>query len=86
MAYPKIRSAAAAVCAVAVLTLSSQVPAQNVPTANTALSHAKNTGAQSLLKAPPAPPAAKTCPTGYQGTPPNCVKKPQWDVTKNKPS
>jgi hypothetical protein len=42
--------------------------------------------AQSVLKATPTPPAARTCPTGYQGTPPNCVKKPQWDVKQNKPS
>jgi hypothetical protein len=86
MAYPKIRSAAAAVCTLAVLALSSQVPAQNVPTGKTATSHVKITGAQSVLKTAPTPPPAKSCPTGYQGTPPNCVQKPQWDVTKNKPS
>jgi hypothetical protein len=85
MAYPKIRSAAAAVCAVTVLALSSQAPAQNAPTGRTATSRVQNTGARPVLKAP-TPPPAKSCPTGYQGTPPNCVKSPQWDVTKNKSS
>lgn len=88
MAYPKIRStaAASAVCAVAALVFSSAVPAQNVPPGHTTTSHVSshvnNSGAQSVLKATPTPPPANTCPTGYQGTPPNCVK-PQWDVKQN---
>ena len=92
MAYSKIRSApaASAVCAVAALVFSYNVPAQSVPAGQTAASrvtsHVKNTGAQSVLKATPTPPSAKTCPTGYQGTPPNCIKKPQWDIKQNKPS
>lgn len=88
MAYPKIRSAAAAsaVCAVAALVFSSEVPAQHVPIGQSTTSHVNNTGAQSVLKATPTPPPANPCPTGYQGTPPNCVKKPQWDVKQNKPS
>lgn len=86
MARSMTRSAVAAVCAAAVLALSSQAPAQIVPTGKIDVSHVNNTGAQSLLKPAPTPPPAKPCPTGYQGTPPNCVQKPQWDVTKNKPS
>ena len=87
MAYPKIRSAAA-VCAIAVLALSSQVPAQNAPNPpnpNPAISHVKNTGAQPVLKTGPVP-SVKSCPAGYQGTPPNCAPIPHWDVTKNKRS
>lgn len=85
MIYPRIRSAAAAVCAATVLALSSQAPAQNAPTAKGAAARLQNTGPRALLKTP-TPPPAKPCPAGYQGTPPNCVKGPQWDVTKNKPS
>lgn len=83
MAYPKMRSAAAAVCAVTVLALSSQAPAQNAPTGTTATPHVQST--RPVVKALTAP-VAKSCPTGYQGTPPNCVKTPHWDVTKNKSS
>jgi hypothetical protein len=85
MAKSMIRSAAAAVCAVAVLALSSQVPAQNAPAGQTATSRVKNVGAKPVLKTAPIT-SVKSCPTGYQGTPPNCVKNPQWDVTKNKRS
>jgi hypothetical protein len=85
MAYLKIRSAAVAACAVTVLALSSQAPAQNAPSGKTDTLRVPNTAARPVVKTP-APPLSKSCPTGYQGTPPNCVKNPHWDVTKNKTS